>query len=441
MNASDISAARDVVATPQSSPPPTLSPSPPVELTPVEADYGDTWVTSDELSDEISTNAFEKQVLGRMNSEGIDFQQMTHYKITNEQKASIDAHKDSALKQFVPSGKLSWDANKKNKNNSSNRKNTAKQTPTSLQAEGNQEGKGTPTNTNNNDANTTTPTSLQEGNQDDKGTRTNKKRNKKKTPKTPQSNEGDQDHKGTPTNNKSNKNATPTTPQSQVDRRKAQEEGAPNNIECDMFMHITGVRNDDASIPLFASILSSVTQPGHFCQLNQEKGLVEVRDVLLEADDHFWMEIAETPDSLPSKLWQLERAHLHFEKTECLVAKVAVICLNGEKTLYDEAVRLAVEHYKNGELSEWKILKKIPVYVLYTPNRNVYRSLFNIETQMVVLTAQSETLTKEVAELRKTTAAQSETMAAQSTKLDAVLALVTSFSQSKRPWWQRWRRK
>jgi hypothetical protein len=157
------------------------------------------------------------------------------------------------------------------------------------------------------------------------------------------------------------------------------------------------------------------------------------------------------------------------------LAKVAVICLNGEKDLYDEAVKIADEHYNQGELTAWIILKEIPVYVLYTPNRNVYRSLFKIETQLDELLALKiesrmaniETQLDELLALKiesrmanietqaaastasmaniETRMANIETQAAASTasietQLGELLALMKSSSQSKRPWWQRWRR-
>jgi hypothetical protein len=137
-------------------PPPTDKPTPPP---PVDVKVGsrETWVTSDEKSDKMSANDFEKQVLGRMNSEGIEFRQMTNYKMTNEQKALIDENKLPALQQFVARGRVTWDTNK---------------------------------------------------------------------------------------NSKKKKHGN-TTPQARQDRKSL-----ANNIECDMFMHITGVRSEDEKAAL-----------------------------------------------------------------------------------------------------------------------------------------------------------------------------------------------
>jgi hypothetical protein len=328
----------DFVTTVPASPPP----SPNVDQTPsphaIEADARETWVTNNEMSDNIAANDFEKQVHGRMDSKSIEFRQMTNYKMTAEQKKVIDGKKDDALGQFSASGQVTWNTNKKNKKS------------------------------------------------------------------------------------KNNVKATPLSPS---DRKKAAN-GLPNNIECGMFMHVQEVRNDSAKIGLFSSILESVTED--FCHLNHDVPPNDaLSDVMLQAGDHFWMEIAETPDSLPSKLWQLERAYLHFKTEKRPLAKVAVICLNGVKDVYDEAVKLAVNHFKTDKLTLWTILKEIPVYVLYTPNRNIYRSLYKIETQMATKS--------DLEELRKTMATKSdleELRKTMATNLDKVVAAVESLS--KRPY-------
>ena len=350
-----------VVTVPASPPPPPPRPSPNVEQTPspdaIVAEFHETWLTNDEMSDKISANDemsdkisaidFEKQVLGRMDSNIIEFRQMTHYKMTKKEKETIDKSKTGALAQFVPNGRVTWNTNKETK-----------------------------------------------------------------------------------------QNTTPTTPQSPADRKNSKDHGLPNNIECDMFMHVQKVKNDNEEIGVFSYILESVTEKKDVFQLNPgyDKSRNEaLPDVMLQADDHLWIEIAETPDSIPGKLWQLNRAYVHFETQERPLAKVAVICLNGEKDLYDDAVKIALNHWNADELTSWTILKKIPVYVLYTPNRNVYRSLHKIETQMATKS--------DLVELRSDLEGLRKTMATMETNLAEVLAAVkSSSSQSWRPWWLRWRR-
>jgi hypothetical protein len=284
-------------------------------------------------------NDLEKQVLGRMDSEGVKFRQMKTYDLTDAQKEPIDAHKEAKLSEFVPSGRVTWNTNK-------------------------------------------------------------------------------------------------TTPQKPKGRKQAKEgeEIGENNIECDMLMHVLELSNGREEIALFDSILKGVQVD--FTLLNPS--LVDEKfttDVMLQPQDILHIEIAETPDSLPRKLFQLERLFIHFDEFDEVgqpVAKVAVICLNGEKTLYDEAVKLALEQIK--EETQWVILQKIPVYVLYTPNRNVYRSLYEIEKQLIAVheematnqdalaTKQDSLATKQDA-LRKEMATKQDALA---TKLDKILAMVST---------------
>jgi hypothetical protein len=312
------------------------------------------WVHSDGVSDHIAANDFEKQLMGRLDTEGVKCRQMKACALTDAQKDLTDADKEAKLSEFVPSGRVTWNTNKKEPRNKSHRR--------SVKTVG--EGK--------------------------------------------------------------------------------------HVIECDMF-NILELANDQEEIALFGSIPKDVQVD--FTLLNPSLFDEKFKtDVMLQPEDILHIEIAETPDALPGKLWQLERLFIHFDKVEKPVAKVAVICSNGKKTLYDEAVKLALEQIKDN--TQWVILKKIPVYVLYTPNRNVYRSLFEIEKQLKEMVTKSDldALRKETKSdldaLRKETKSDLDALRkematnqdALATKLDNILAKMES-RPSLTKIWRRWRRR
>jgi len=185
-------------------------------------------------------------------------------------------------------------------------------------------------------------------------------------------------------------------------KKKQQEQAVDglHTIECDLYMRLTGM-DDDGTVSCM-EILKDLTDDIHL--INKDaKGLQEntdgTWDVKLENDSMLWMEVAETPQSLRYKLVQLERAVRFFKKAPGdknapgakQLPAVAIICLNGEPGLF----KIAVEHfktlYKNNLLTKWVIFKeKIPVFVTFTPFRNVYGTLQEIKTSMVTKTDLAE---------------------------------------------------
>jgi len=88
-------------------------------------------------------------------------------------------------------------------------------------------------------------------------------------------------------------------------------------------------------------------------------------DVKLHENDWLWMEIAQTSQSLRSKLLQLERAYRHFDTTEKNnhLPRVAVVCLNGERAIFTKAVEHIRGLITQGALPGWVrvIFPKIPM--------------------------------------------------------------------------------
>lgn len=174
-----------------------------------------------------------------------------------------------------------------------------------------------------------------------------------------------------------------------------------HSIECDFYVQLTKVNGNSGTVSL-RSILLDVAED--IQQLNESSSAGRKQDVMLETDDLLWMEIAETPQSLRNKLLQLERAYRLFkENNDKLLPRVAVVCLNGEKGKFDAAVRHLRELSTKGDLSKWEILKsEVPVFVTYTPYRNVYGSMRQVTTDMIEVKSAMKTMAKksDIAEVK-----------------------------------------
>eukprot|EP00978_Attheya_sp_CCMP212_P037714 scaffold180528_cov53-Attheya_sp.AAC.2 len=105
--------------------------------------------------------------------------------------------------------------------------------------------------------------------------------------------------------------------------------------------------------------------------------------------------IAQTPNSLRNKLEQLERAFRYYEKNKAGEEgkklgppSAAVICLNGERADYKRVVQHIQELFCENKLQKWDILKSnVPVFVTFTPYRNIYGSLKTINTELKTIKA------------------------------------------------------
>jgi len=116
-------------------------------------------------------------------------------------------------------------------------------------------------------------------------------------------------------------------------KKQTQKADIDNNrlqIECDFYAEIA---NAEGPVSL-KSMLSDVST--EFKCLNGGGNV----DVDLDEGDYMWMEVAETANSMRSKMYQLERAYRFMSEHDpvCL-PKCTVVCLNGEsgrfKTIAD----------------------------------------------------------------------------------------------------------
>ena len=109
-------------------------------------------------------------------------------------------------------------------------------------------------------------------------------------------------------------------------------------------------------------------------------------DVGLQRGDMVWIEVAEKPQNLREKLLQLERAVRYFkgEEQDITGGRGAVmVCLNGELGLFDKCLKHLVKLYKRGSLDKWEIFQsKVPLFLVYTPYRNVYKSIVDLEEKI-----------------------------------------------------------
>jgi hypothetical protein len=131
----------------------------------------------------------------------------------------------------------------------------------------------------------------------------------------------------------------------------------------------------------------------------------------LNKGDAFWAEISEDPKQTVAKLWQLQCAFcaLCEHKDEAHEhPKAAIVCLNGDKGTFNAAVEhikgilsAEVEEGAKGILSDeveegdedaleeqvamkeaWTIFGLVSVFAVYTPYRNVYSSLRDVNRRL-----------------------------------------------------------
>ena len=60
-----------------------------------------------------------------------------------------------------------------------------------------------------------------------------------------------------------------------------------------------------------------------------------------------------------------------------------MICLKGEKRLFDECMSHLKKLYSDGKLKDWRIISaKVPLFVTHTPCRNVYKFIADMERDL-----------------------------------------------------------
>ena len=144
----------------------------------------------------------------------------------------------------------------------------------------------------------------------------------------------------------------------------------PMSLECDMVYRVDGA--DPLSVSNFVKDVA--------CEHHVLWGMTPLSELCVEPGQIFAGEVAETPESLKDKLWQLERLLQYCPEMEERV-KVCAVFLNGEalktKCVSDHVATL----FKRLQDSNWKIAKK-PTFVFWTPFRNTYAELSSLTTKL-----------------------------------------------------------
>ena len=98
-----------------------------------------------------------------------------------------------------------------------------------------------------------------------------------------------------------------------------------------------------------------------------------------------------------------------------------MICLTGEKGLFDERLAHLKKLYSDGKLNDWQIIAaEVPLFITYTPYRNVYKSIADmahdlgdvkdkiaaVETQIAAVNTKFETLIAKIETKIETTVAE-----------------------------------
>ena len=129
-------------------------------------------------------------------------------------------------------------------------------------------------------------------------------------------------------------------------------------------------------------------------------------------------EFAETPQSLRSKLWQLERA-VRFGPKDLQEAHACVVCLNGELPLFQLAANAAKDSLT--KLDKSYSLPRVRVYALWTPYRNTYAEIGLLNRRLDETNRRLDNMNSETN--RKLDNMNSDT----NRKLDAVLSEMRQF--------------
>eukprot|EP00760_Papus_ankaliazontas_P010372 PhM_4_TR14264/c1_g1_i19/m.59626 len=129
----------------------------------------------------------------------------------------------------------------------------------------------------------------------------------------------------------------------------------------------------------------------------QLSGDVSFKDVITTPQKPVVLcEVAETPASLRSKLWQLERAMRHAKDKELNSPAACVVCLNGEKNLFE----LAAESAQILKMQQKWRLACVPTFAIWTPYRNVYGEIKSIKHEIGDLKKTQGEIQHEIGDLK-----------------------------------------
>ena len=187
-----------------------------------------------------------------------------------------------------------------------------------------------------------------------------------------------------------------------------------SNIECDLYFC------SDEPIPCINTFLGMSTE--------QVWKLTDIAYTAPPAGSNWiFVEISQGSKLLAQKIWQLERAAILLPIHDVSYTPSAVIVLlNGEREDTEAAV-------KNMKIPDTFKISKLPVYVGWTPTRNIHREfrllrgdLKSIETNVAAQSEQIAVQSDQIAVQSDQIAVQSDKIAAQS---DQIAAQSTEFSK------------
>ena len=154
--------------------------------------------------------------------------------------------------------------------------------------------------------------------------------------------------------------------------------GPIGTVECDLFLRCgEPTRLADIFKDCADHVVSLSSSERAWGEVETTKG----RPVLL-------CEVAETPESLRDKLWQLERA-LIYGPNDFQEPAALVVCLNGERVKFDAVANTIKQYFKSqkdaGKESQLPAIAKFPLFAIWTPYRNVYAEVKELHREVAAL--------------------------------------------------------
>ncbi len=116
-------------------------------------------------------------------------------------------------------------------------------------------------------------------------------------------------------------------------------------------------------------------------------------------------EVAETPQSLRGKLWQLERAITYGPDEFKTGTRAAVVCLNGDRCTFDTAVAAAKGYFSSEAAQRFAPgLTAIPVIAIWTQYRNVYAEIRTMKRDLDTVKSDLDTVKSDLDTVKATMA-------------------------------------
>ena len=182
-----------------------------------------------------------------------------------------------------------------------------------------------------------------------------------------------------------------------------------NKIECDLYFC------SDEPIPCITSFLDMSTEE-----------VWNLTDVVYKApsegNNWIFVEITQGSRLLAQKIWQLERAAILLPIHDVsYTPSAAIVLLNGEREDAEAAVR-------NMKIPENFKISKLPVYVGWTPTRNIHREFRILRKDLKSIQASVATQSVEIAVLTSQMSTQSGQMSTQTVEIAALTSQMSTQS-------------